>query len=142
MKLRFERRFRHDARTVFDFVTRPEHLAKWWGPEGMSLPDMNIDLGRPGPWSSTMQAADGSKFHVSGAVLTVDPPHRVEFTWGWHDDKGLRGHESRVRFTVRDDGAGGSVFTLVHSGLADEESARNHENGWTSSLRKLEKLAS
>jgi uncharacterized protein YndB with AHSA1/START domain len=80
MKLRFERRFRHDARTVFDFVTRPEHLAKWWGPEGMRLPDMNIDLGRPGPWSSTMQAADGSKFHVSGAVLMVDPPHRVEFT--------------------------------------------------------------
>jgi uncharacterized protein YndB with AHSA1/START domain len=139
-KLRFERRFKADAKTVFDFVTRSENLAKWWGPEGMNLPAMNIDLTRKGPWSSTMQAGNGQKFTVSGKVLTVDPPHQVEFTWGWHDEAGKRGHESRVQFSVRPDPSGGAIFTLVHSGLEDADSAANHNEGWTSSLRKLERM--
>ena len=89
-----------------------------------------------------MMNADGQRYKVTGEVVTVDPPNAVEFTWAWHDDNDTRGHESRVRFEVHPNGSGGTVFRMIHSGLVDEESAQNHDMGWVSSLRKLERMAS
>ena len=134
-----ERRFPADAQTVFAFLTRPENIAKWWGPEGMTCPELDMDLTERGPWRSTMMNAEGGRYTVSGEVLEVEPPYRVEFTWGWHDDSGRRGHESHVTFEVTPAAEGGAVFKLTHADLPDEESAGNHEQGWTSALRKLER---
>lgn len=139
--LTLTRNFSADPATVFDFVTKPENLIKWWGPEGMTCPEHALDFRKKGPWSSVMVSAEGNRFKVTGQVDLVDPPNAVEFTWAWHDDEDKRGHESRVRFEVRPDSRGGTEFRLIHSGLADEESAQNHRMGWTSSLRKLEAMA-
>ena len=53
----------------------------------------------------------------------------------------VRGHNSTVRFEVSPNGSGGTIFTLIHSGLADEESVSNHKIGWTSTFTKLERVA-
>jgi len=140
-ELRIERTFKADAETVFSFITQTEHLLKWWGPEGMTVPEHNLDLSRKGAWTSTMVNAEGSRFKVSGEVISVDPPNSVEFTWSWHDENDERGQDSHVRFEVKPDDLGGTSFTLIHSGLADEESATNHKAGWASSFTKLERLA-
>ncbi|MCY0146387.1 SRPBCC domain-containing protein [Hoeflea sp. G2-23] len=139
--LTLERNFPQPPEKVFAFVTRTEHLLSWWGPEGMGLRAHALDFTRPGAWSSTLVNAEGGLHKMSGEVIEVDPPRAVEFTWGWHDDKDVRGHESRVRFEIEPDAKGGSIFRLIHSGLVDEESAANHNRGWTSTLRKLEQLA-
>lgn len=138
-ELTIERVFPADAATVFAFVTKSENLVKWWGPEGMSLPDCNLDLSQPGAaWHSVMMNSDGARFKVSGEVVSVNPPHSVEFTWGWHDENDQRGHSSRVRFDVAPTASGeGALFRLTHSELPDDESAANHSAGWTSSFRKL-----
>ncbi|MEM7524201.1 MAG: SRPBCC domain-containing protein [Pseudomonadota bacterium] len=136
-----ERRFDHDVETVFAFVTEPANIAKWWGPEGVQCPDADMDFTQPGPWVAVMHGAEGARYKVSGEVVAVDPPNRVEFTWAWHEDDDRRSdRESRVRFEVSPDGAGRSRFTLTHSGFADEDAAANHHGGWTSSLKKLERL--
>lgn len=140
-ELRIERNFPAEPGKVFAFVTRMENLLKWWGPEGMSVPEHDLDLSKPGDWSSVMVNAEGGRHKVSGVVVAVDPPRSVEFTWGWHDDNDERGYESLVRFEIEPDDAGGTRFLLTHSGLADEESAANHREGWSSSLNKLERLA-
>jgi uncharacterized protein YndB with AHSA1/START domain len=139
--LTLTRHFTADPATVFDFVTKPENLIQWWGPEGMTCPEHELDFRKIGPWSSVMVSPEGNRFKVTGQVDLVDPPKAVELTWAWHDDNDIRGHESRVRFEVKPDGSGGTEFRLIHSGLADEESRANHELGWTSSLRKLEPMA-
>lgn len=139
-ELRMERTFPVAPETVFDHITRTEYLLQWWGPEGMSISEHDLDLSRPGPWNSTMTNAEGASYKVSGEVVIVDAPHAVEFTWAWHDENDERGHNSRVRFEVAPDGNGGARFTMIHSGLADEESAANHEGGWGSSFVKLERL--
>ena len=130
--------FRAGIDHVFAYVTQTEHLLKWWGPEGITVPVHALDFSRPGPWSSEMHAPDGRIFRVSGEVIDLTPPKSVAFTWAWHDDDGERGHESRVLFELEDLGSE-TRFTLTHSGLADQESARNHDEGWTSSLSKLER---
>ena len=139
-ELTITRNFAADPETVFAFVTQPAHLLKWWGPEGMDIGEHQLDFSKKGPWSSVMLSAEGNKFKVTGDVTQVDPPGVVEFTWAWHDDDDQRGHESLVRFELQPDGKGGTAFTLKHSGLPDDESVENHNMGWTSSLRKLERM--
>ena len=133
-----ERRFDASAETVFAFLTQPDKIATWWGPEGMTCPVLDMNLAQTGDWMSVMANADGGRFKVSGVVEDVSPPHRVSFTWGWHDENDRRGPESRVTFEVTPVAEGGTVFKLTHADLPDEESAGNHNQGWTSSLRKLE----
>jgi len=139
-ELKLERTFEADQKTVFAFITSPEHLTKWWGPEGMSLPVHELDFTKPGSWSSVFMNAEGKRFKVTGEVLAVSAPNFVEITWAWHDEDDVRGHESQVRFEVSPNGSGGTHFSLTHTGLTDEESAQNHNMGWTSSLKKLERM--
>lgn len=125
--------------TVFDFVTREKNLLEWWGPEGMTVPEGELDFTRPGPWFSVMQNAEGRRFKVSGQVTTVSAFDRVAFTWAWHDENDRRGPESQVVIALTEEGDDRTRLVLTHTDLADDESARNHEMGWTSSLRKLER---
>ena len=102
--LTLERTFAADPETVFSYVTEEENLLKWWGPEGMTVPEYVLDLTQPGPWSSVMVNAEGERYKVTGEVVAVDPPHSVELTWAWHDENEARGHESRFRFEVTPNG--------------------------------------
>ena len=135
------RNFSADPATVYAFVTQEKHLKNWFGPEGMSVTDVQLNLNKTGPWRATMVNADGQKYKVSGVVQNVSPPDSVEFTWGWHDDADARGANSKVRFEVKSDGKGGTDFRMVHTGLADQESADNYNGGWSSSFNKLERMA-
>lgn len=121
---------------LFAWISRAENLLKWWGPEGMHVPQGDLDFTRTGPWYSVMQNGDGQQYKVSGHVTHVDPPNSVGFTWGWHDDDDRRGAESHVTFTVTET-ANGSRLTLDHRDLDDSDQSQRHEAGWTSSLRKL-----
>lgn len=140
-KIRLEREFNAAPDKVFAFVTAHAKLLEWWGPEGMTLPEAKLDFTRPGPWSTVFVSAEGKRFKVTGKVLKVIPPKSVDLTWAWHDENDARGHESHVRLEVKPAPGGGTHFTLLHSGLADAESATRHSSGWTSSLKKLERIA-
>ncbi len=139
--LTLERDFAADPETVFAYVSKTEHLLKWWGPEGMTLPEHQLDFTSKGPWVSVMQNADGQRYKVSGQVTHVDPPRSVGFTWAWHDESDTRGVESHVTIKLVPAANGGTRFQLSHVDLPSDEVAANHEQGWTSSLRKLERLA-
>jgi uncharacterized protein YndB with AHSA1/START domain len=139
-EVKLERLLNAPIDRVFAFVTEPGNLAKWWGPEGMTLPDAHLDFRRKGEWHSVMMNAEGQRYKVSGQVTHVRPPHSVGFTWAWHDDTDKRGEESHVTITLAETADGKTAFTLTHAQLIGE-AALNHEQGWTSSLRKLERLA-
>jgi len=140
-ELKLQYHFGADPNTVFAYISQPDYLLKWWGPESITIEAHALDFTRLGPWSSVMTNAEGQKFKVTGEVTLVDAPKAIELTWAWHDENDKRGHNSIVRFELESDGKGGTIFTLLHSGLADETIAENHNIGWTSSLKKLERIA-
>jgi len=140
-ELTISRRLNADISRVFEFVTKAEHLVKWWGPQGMTLPDHTLDFTQPGPWHSVMQNDGGQQYKVSGQVTSVHAPKSIGFTWAWHDENGVRGDESHVSINLQANADGSTQFELHHQKLANEEAAENHKHGWTSSLVKLEKLA-
>ena len=134
--LRLERDFEITPERLFKWVTTTEQLLKWWGPEGMHVPEHALDLSQAGAWYSVMANSEGQTYKVSGQVTHVDPPRSVGFTWGWHDDQDQRGAESHVTFTVVAT-ASGARLVIDHRDLTDSEQSASHEGGWTSSLRKL-----
>ncbi len=138
-QLVLERQLPASIEQVFEFVTKRDNLLKWWGPEGMTLPDEELDFTRLGPWHSVMMNADGKRFKVSGQVTSVDAPKRVAFTWAWHDEQDQRGHESHVMLDLSAHADQQTMLVLTHTQLPDDESRENHNMGWTSSFKKLER---
>jgi len=123
---------------LWRFITTPEGLLSWWGPEGMTVPEHALDFTRTGPWFSVMVGSAGQRHKVSGEVTSVRDGQSVGFTWAWHDEADQRGPESHVTLSIAPLGVGRSRLTLNHVDLP-EGAGDAHEEGWTSCLRKLER---
>lgn len=137
--LTLTRHFNAAPEKVFAFITETRHLLKWWGPEGMDVPEHNLSFTRTGPWMSVMRGTGGQRMKVSGHVTHVDPPHSVGFTWAWHDEEDRPGVESHVTIRLVPSQAGGTELQIAHVDLP-QEAAESHEQGWSSKLGKLERL--
>ncbi len=67
---------------VFEAITDPTQLSKWWGqPSLYRITQRTSDVRPGGKWSSAGVGADGTKFSVEGEYLEVDPPRRLVHTW-------------------------------------------------------------
>ena len=135
--LSLERNFPVAPEVLFAWVSDGEKLLQWWGPEGMHVPEHDLDLSRLGPWFSVMENGEGQQYKVSGQVTHVNPPMSLGFTWGWHDGDDVRGVESHVTFTVVETAAG-SKLIVDHRDLPDDEIGARHAEGWNSTLNCLE----
>ena len=135
-EFRTQRTYAIAPEALFAYVTEPANLVKWWGPEGMGLDEVALDLRRPGPWSLVLIGPDGSRHAMHGEVTSVTPPHTVELTMNVPGEAKLG--LSTVRFEIEPDGAG-ARFTLIQSGITDEM-VEMGKHGWASTLRRLEKL--
>ena len=67
------------------------------------------------------------------------PGKRVVFGWGWEGNDDLKPDASTVTMTV-EPAAGGTLVTLVHEGLTEEQAAM-HAEGWNHYFARLERLA-
>lgn len=138
--LRLERVYPIAPTALFDLVSTPDALCQWFGPEGVDIETCEMDFTRLGPWVCVMVGREsGEKFKVSGQVTHVEAPVSVGFTWAWHDDADQRGSESHVTFSVSAAPEGARLM-LDHRDLDDSEQSQQHNEGWTSTLRKLENL--
>lgn len=138
-ELIMERSYSAAPERVFEYVSKTEHLLKWWGPEGMFVPEHQLAFDRTGPWMSVMENDEGQRYKVSGQVTHVDPPNSIGFTWAWHDENDARGVESHVTIRLVPDIGGGTKLTLNHVDLP-AEAAESHERGWGCTLNKLDRL--
>ncbi|MEZ5910946.1 MAG: SRPBCC domain-containing protein [Paracoccaceae bacterium] len=127
---------------LYDYITRPDRLAQWFGPEGTELAEHDMDFTRTGPWFAVLVGREsGNRFKVSGQVTHVRPKTSVGLTWAWHDDADRRGAESHVTLSVAA-AAKGAKLTIDHRELADAEAVESHRKGWTSTLDNLSKRCS
>ena len=78
---------------------------------------------------------------VRGEYLTVEPPTRVVFTWGFEGSSDLPPGASTVEITLRADGDG-TIVRLRHERLPSDESRQQHAIGWQHYLERLALVAS
>ncbi len=66
---------------VFEAMTSPEHIKRWYGPRGTELTSCEIELRVGGRFRYVMQGPDGGEVAFSGTYREVDPPARIVNTW-------------------------------------------------------------
>ena len=80
-EIRMTRLFDAPRQLVFEAMSKPEHVKRWWGclGEGYSVPVCEIDLRPGGAWRFVNRHPEGeAAFH--GEYREVDPPGRLVFT--------------------------------------------------------------
>jgi uncharacterized protein YndB with AHSA1/START domain len=81
VEIRLTRLFDAPRRLVFEAMTKPEHVKRWWGclGEGYSVPVCEIDLRPGGAWRFVNRHPKGEvAFH--GEYREITPPSRVVYT--------------------------------------------------------------
>jgi uncharacterized protein YndB with AHSA1/START domain len=127
---------------VFEAITDPSQVPRWWGQQGLyRVTEWKADLRPGGKWSSVGAGADGNTFQVGGEYLEVDPPRLLVHTWiaSWSgnletvvrwelepaDVHGLHPSGTRRAGT-------GTMLKIRHTGFAGApDAAKNHAEGWT-----------
>lgn len=137
--IRLEREFAVNPERLFEVISTRADLVRWWGHDGWTFSDENIDFSKTGPWFADMRSDEGNRYKMSGQVTLVRPPHAIGFTWAWHDEDDNRGHESHVTFTVKESGVGAQLV-IDHRELATDDIAAQHAKGWAGPMGRLSRL--
>jgi uncharacterized protein YndB with AHSA1/START domain len=136
--LRLERTVAASRAAVYDALTNPDELGKWWGPRGFTAPSVDFDPRVGNEYRIAMQPPDGDLFHLSGKFREVEPPARLAYTFRWEppdpDDR-----ETVVDLSLEDRGEQ-TTIRLVQGEFATQERHALHEAGWTESFERLERL--
>ena len=125
---------------AFEVFTDPDELARWWGPQGFSIPSLEFDPRVGQSYRIEMQPPAGDAFHLAGEFSVVDPPTRLAYTFRW-EDPDPDDVETTVDLSFRD--LGESTEVVFTQGRFKTEARRAlHRDGWTDSFNKLEALLS
>lgn len=65
---------------VYKAFENPEHLKKWWGPEGFTNTFHEFDLRPEGKWILTMHGPDKGNYENSSVFKIVKPQQLISWT--------------------------------------------------------------
>jgi uncharacterized protein YndB with AHSA1/START domain len=135
-ELLLTRSYAAPRRLLFEVWTQPEHLARWWGPAGFTLPTCEVDLRVGGAFRFVMRGPDGQLYPFEGTFDQIVAPERLVFTGRIHGDP-EHVVRTEVRFVERD----GRTKVTVHQRYTREDDAvRGAPIGWSQSLDRLGEL--
>jgi len=135
--LTIKRRLKAPPAKVFAAWTDAEKIKRWMGPGGFTVPQAESDARVGGRYRIVMLSPAGETHAVGGVYREVVANEKLVFTWAWDAAPGDEPHQSLVSVVFKPDN-GGTLLTLTHVELFDEESRAGHETGWIGTLDKLE----
>jgi uncharacterized protein YndB with AHSA1/START domain len=120
---------------VYDALTNPVKLARWWGPNGFTCPSIEFEPRVGDGYRIAMQPPEGELFHLTGEFREVSPPERLAYTFVWEppapDDQ-----ETLAQLSLKNE-RGATELTLTHGSFMTEERRKLHEDGWSESVDRL-----
>ena len=125
---------------VFRACTEPDQLARWWGPNGFTIPSVDFDPRAGGSYRIAMQPPEGDLFYLTGEFREVDPPARLVYTFRW-EDPDPDDRETLVTLSLLDLGES-TELVLSQGSFATAPRLALHEGGWGDGFDKLEDLLS
>lgn len=130
------------AALVWEAMTRPEHVRRWWGWETSPLVVCDIDLRVGGSWRYVSREPDGTEFGWHGTYKELDGPHRLvstEVFEGFPD----AGSVNTMTLTERDGTTTLTTMVLHESNeYRDGHINSGMEGGMQHSFNRLEDLLS
>lgn len=127
------RRIKATPARVWAAITQPELMMQWWGPDAGPTLNVVADVRPGGRFSVVFRLLNGDEHNPTGIYQEVIPETLLAFTW---DLPGTSDPKSLVTFRLEPFDEG-TVLTLTHQHLPDEETRASHESGWNGLLDKL-----
>jgi uncharacterized protein YndB with AHSA1/START domain len=121
---------------VFRAWIERQHLLRWFGPRGYTVPSYTLDPRPGGDWRCCMVSPEGSENWVRGVFREVSEPERLAFTWAHENADGTLGHETLITVTFADLGEK-TGLTLRQETFESVEARDDHRNGWSSAIECL-----
>ncbi|MHA4895392.1 SRPBCC family protein [Pedobacter sp. PWIIR3] len=78
-ELRLIRTLNAPIELVWEVWTKPEHIAKWWGPNGFTNTITTMDLVPGGSWNLIMHGPDGTDYPNKSYFIEVVEFKRISY---------------------------------------------------------------
>ncbi len=127
-------------RLVFEALTKPEHLKRWWGMRSLTMVVCEVDFRPGGGWRFVMRGTDGNDYGFRGEYREIVPPERVVSTFEF---EGMPGHVSLETLTLDElDGKTKLTSTCLYQSVEDRDGHFNSgmETGTRESYDRLAEL--
>jgi uncharacterized protein YndB with AHSA1/START domain len=135
---------------VFEAWTEPEHLKRWWGPKGFTMPFCEVDLREGGVVFLCMRSSEGRDFWTRGVFREIVVPERLVVAYSFADAEG-----NVVPATYYGKGPGWPLETLMtvtfevqmgnrtkvtvrHTGVPPGADREADQRGWSETLDRLD----
>jgi uncharacterized protein YndB with AHSA1/START domain len=115
---------------VFECLTDPVKLIRWAGADAVSEPHLG----------GMYRVVINPGHVVRGDYVEVVRNHRLVYTWGWEDSRGIPPGSSLVEIVLTPDGAG-TRLALTHT-LLPTAAGEGHGGVWDHYLPRLALAAS
>lgn len=132
------RNFAAPIALVWDFWTKPELLAQWFGPHGISVDASTVAVGTGvgGTWNIEMHD-DNGVYPISAEILVMDAPTYLEVRMEAQTEHGaLDDIIMRIQFHDHGD----TTRLTLHQGPFDADARDLTIDGWTQSFEKLDAI--
>ena len=148
----FRRRFKVPRTLLWEVWTKPEHLKHWWGPKGMEITHVDVQL-KPGGHFHYNMVAPGHEMWGLFRYREIVAPERLVLVSGFSDPKGNpapvpfpgRPDEMLNTMTLVEEDGGTTLFnhvTAINCSDAQKavfvENHRNMEGGYSGTMEKLD----
>ena len=150
-----ERTLDAPRRLVWQALTTPEHLKKWWAPRPYQTPEVEIDLTPGGIFRMRMTGPDGFDTGMGGAGCVLDVAEGRRLVWtsalgpGWRPNTpgpaDCGGFLFTAIMTLEDTADGKTLYRAVAK-HKDPQDAETHEKmgfheGWGTCADQLGEVA-
>ena len=108
LEIEMTRFFDAPRRLVFEAMTKPEHLVRWFGPHGWTLAVCQIDFRPGGAWRFVLRGPDGTEMGMRGVYQEITPPEGFVSTESFDDYPGES--LNTLTFSEKD---GKTTFTIA-----------------------------
>lgn len=127
------------VKLVWEAWTNPDHIIKWWAPNGMKIEVIKHDFTVGGRWKYSMPMPDGNLFISEGKYLEIEPYKKIVTT---ADFKPMtEGVEMHVLFEEDGDKTN-FTFSIVHvsEDYCKQQEKMGFYNGWGSAFNRMEAI--
>ncbi|NIA71106.1 ATPase [Pelagibius litoralis] len=141
-ELVFTRTYDAPCALVFAAWTDPQHIGRWWGPEGFTTTTHAMEVKLGGVWDYVMHGPDGTDYPGRSVYTEIEKPERLAFSnvGGKADDPHLT-CEMSILFEEAQGKTKLTLRMLFPSAEAAEHARElGAEVGGTESLERLAKV--
>lgn len=97
---------------VWQALTDPDALGRWWGPQGFSITTHAFALQPGGAWRFTMHGPDGTDYPNLAVFSEIVPPQHLRFSYGSGEPHDPSEFQVTITVTPEGDGARISLHSL------------------------------